>query len=237
MSTPPDGPDEVEYRQTPYAPPPGATQLLLVRHGASEPARADTTFPLVDGHGDPELAPEGREQAEAVAARLALQRIDAIWTSGLRRTDQTAAPLAARLGLTPQVETGLREVRLGEWEGGLFRRKVAEGGPLVQRLWAEERWEVVPGGEDSEAFAERVRAAIDRLVAAHPGGRIAVFAHGAVIGQVMALAAGGRWFAFIGADNCSISQLVVVDGRWLPRVFNDTAHLEPTFGARTAPPA
>jgi probable phosphoglycerate mutase len=224
------------YRQTPYAPPPGATELLLVRHGASEAIRVGEQFPLVDGHGDPALAPEGHEQAVAVGRRLALEKIDAIYTTGLRRTVQTAAPLAATLGLEPQAAYGLREVRLGEWEGGLFRQKVAENGPVAQRLWAEERWDVVPGGESTEALSSRVRAALDAILEAHAGGRVAVFTHGGVINQVLVDATRSRPFAFIGADNASVSHVVVIGDRWLVRRFNDTAHLDPVFTVQAAPP-
>ena len=84
--------------------PPGSTELLLVRHGESEPMVPGRPFPLVDGHGDPELAPDGRRQAELVGARLARHPIDAIYVTTLRRTVQTAAPLAATLGLEPIVE-------------------------------------------------------------------------------------------------------------------------------------
>jgi 2,3-bisphosphoglycerate-dependent phosphoglycerate mutase len=226
-----------EFRQTPYAPPPGATELLLVRHGASEPIRPGERFPIVDGHGDPALAPEGHEQAEAVARRLAVERIDAICTTGLRRTVQTAAPLASRLGLEPVVSPGLREVRLGEWEGGLFRQKVHENGPVAQRMWAEERWDVIPGAETNEALAARVKASLDEIVAAHAGRRVAVFVHGGVIAAALAQATSSRPFAFIGADNGSVSHLFVVAGAWVLRRFNDTAHLEPEFTVRSAPPA
>ena len=82
------------YRQPRFAPPPGSTELLLVRHGESEPAVEDRPFPLVDGHGDPALAPEGRAQAARVCARLAGEHIDAIYVSKLRRTAETAANLA-----------------------------------------------------------------------------------------------------------------------------------------------
>jgi probable phosphoglycerate mutase len=226
-----------EFRQTPYAPPPGATEVLLVRHGASEAIRVGDRFPIVDGHGDPALAPEGLEQAEAVGRRLAVERIDAIYTSGLRRTVQTAAPLAARLGLEPAVAPGLREVRLGEWEGGLFRQKVHENGPVARQMWAEERWDVIPGAESNAALTARVTAALTEIVAACAGRRVAVFAHGGVIGAALAAATSSRPFAFIGADNCSVSHLFVVDGAWILRRFNDTAHLEPEFTVRSAPPA
>ena len=93
----------------------------------------------MDGHGDPELAPDGRRQAELVGDRLASHPIDAIYVTTLRRTAQTAAPLAAELGLTPAVEADLREVHLGEWEGELFRQRVAEGHPIAVRMSEEER--------------------------------------------------------------------------------------------------
>ncbi len=215
----------VEYRQTRFSPPPGATELLLIRHGESAPARPDVPFPLVDGQGDPELAPDGRRQAERVADRFAGQRLDALYVTTLRRTAETAAPLARALGLVPAVEPDLREVHLGDWEGGQFRQRVAEGHPLVRRLFAEERWDVLPGGEAAAAFAARVRAGVERLAAAHPGRRVAVVTHGGVIAQVLAEASGSRPFAFLGADNGSVSHVVVNGPHWQVRGFNDTAHL------------
>ncbi|WP_149262127.1 histidine phosphatase family protein [Actinomadura sp. K4S16] len=221
-----------EYRQTPYRAPDGATEVLLIRHGASAPARPDRPFPLVDGHGDPDLAPEGREQAERVGERLAAahldggERLDAVYVTPLRRTAETAAPLVRRLGLEPRVEPGLREVHLGEWEGGLFRKKVAENDPVAQRMFAEERWDVIPGAEGNEVFAARVEESLARLAAAHAGGRIAVFTHGGVIAQALAAAAGARPFAFLGADNGSISRLVRLGGLSAVRGFNDISHLD-----------
>lgn len=230
-----DGTRSNEYRQARFRPPPGATELLLVRHGESQPANPDAPFPLVDGHGDPELSDEGRHQARRVAERLTRESIDAIYVTTLRRTAQTAAPLAERLALTPRVEPDLREVYLGEWEGGLFRKMVAEDHPVAQRMWAEERWEVIPGAEPTAALVDRVRGAVERLAADHPDQRLAVFTHGGVIGQILALASGSRRFAFVGADNGSVSHLVVAGPRWIVRRFNDTAHLSPGFTQVAAP--
>jgi 2,3-bisphosphoglycerate-dependent phosphoglycerate mutase len=215
------------YRQLRFSPPPGACVLLLVRHGESQRAYPDRPFPVTDGRADPELAPEGVRQADLVAERLASgPAIDAIFVTSLRRTAQTAAPLARRLGLEPRVERDLREVGLGEWEGGgLYRKNVAENHPLAQRMRAEERWDIIPGAEPSAALAARVRGAIERLAAAHPGQRVAVFTHGGVIGQALALASGSRPFAFIGADNGSVSELVITGPMWIVRGYNDTSHL------------
>ena len=64
-------PGATAYRQTRFRLPPGATDILLIRHGESEAAYMGKPFPLVDGHADPELAENGREQAERLAERLA----------------------------------------------------------------------------------------------------------------------------------------------------------------------
>jgi probable phosphoglycerate mutase len=216
---------EVEYRQARFQPPQGATELLLVRHGESAPARPGESFPMVDGHGDPALAPDGLRQADQVGERLANAGLAAIYVTPLRRTAQTAAPLAARLGLTPVVCADLVEVHLGEWEGGLFRQRVAEGHPTALRMREQERWDVIPGGESTEALSARVRHGIETIAANHPDQRVAVFTHGGVIGQILAEAATSRPFAFVGADNGSLSSIVVTAERWIIRSYNDISHL------------
>lgn len=216
---------ETSYPQRRFVGPPGSTNIFLVRHGASEAAVPGQPFPLAEGHGDPALAPEGRAQAERVADRLAAEHIDAIWVTTLRRTRETAAPLVARTGIEPRVEADLREVHLGEWEGGSFRQHVAEGHPTALQVFAEERWDVIPGAEPQEAFAARVKAGIDRVVAACPGQRVAVFTHGGVIGELLRQASqAARGLVFATADNGSISHLLSVGDRWVVRRFNDTSH-------------
>lgn len=216
-----------QFSQLRFESPSRATELVLVRHGQSAPAVEGEAFPLCDGHGDPPLSLLGRQQAMALAGRLAAEPITAIYVSTLQRTAQTAAPLAETLGLAPLVEPDLREVFLGEWEGGRYRQKVVDGDPLAVRAFAEERWDVIPGAEPSADLARRVRGAVERIAAAHRGGRAVCVAHGGVIGQVLALATSSRPFAFVGADNASISRLVVISSdRWVLRAFNDTAHLD-----------
>ena len=215
-----------EYRQHRFRRPAGACELLLVRHGESAPTRDDVRHPVVDGHSDPPLDPVGVAQAQRVAERLVAsgERIAAIYVTTLQRTAQTAAPLASRLGIDVRVEPELREVFLGEWEA-TFRKHMAEGHPIGVRVMAEGRWDVIPGAEPGGAFAARVRGAVTRLAESHPDETIVVVTHGGVIGQVLALATGSKPFVFVGADNASISHLVVDGDRWIVRRFNDTAHL------------
>lgn len=225
-----------EYRQHRYQAPPGATEILLVRHGESAPADPARPFPMVDGHGDPPLDPVGIEQAERLAKRLAAEDIAAIYVTSLCRTVQTAAPLAARLGIEPRVERDLREVFLGEWEGGAFRIKAAEHDPHFVRVMQDERWDRIPGAEAEDVFAARVAAGVARIHAAHPDERVVVVSHGGVIGQILATATKSRPFAFMGADNASISHIVVLGDHLTLRRYNDITHLEPHFSVAAPPP-
>ena len=215
------------YEQRAFVVPPDATEIVLVRHGASQDAVPGEPFELLEGHADPALSPVGEQQAQKVAERLADEPLQAIYTSRLTRTVQTAGPLAERLGLQPTALPELNEVKLGDWEGGEFRIRGYRGDPLFFRVLEEERWDVIPNGESNEALGERVRTGIERMVAeAGTGVSVAAFVHGGVIGELCRQATESRPFAFVHADNCSVSRLIVLgNGRWLLRSFNDTSHL------------
>ncbi|HVM09042.1 MAG TPA: histidine phosphatase family protein [Acidimicrobiales bacterium] len=233
------GDDQREYRQAQFRRPPGACELLLVRHGESAPAREGGAFPVAGGHSDPPLDTVGEDQAERVAQRLVEsgEPIAAVYVTTLQRTHQTAAPLARRLGIEPVVEPDLREVFLGEWEGGAgFRKHMAEGHPIALDVMKQQRWDVIPGAEPGDAFSARVRAGIQRIAECHRDQTVVVVAHGGVIGEVIRQAVESpNGFAFVGADNGSISHVVVAGARWIVRRFNDTAHLKPIFSTAAEP--
>ena len=182
---------------------------------------------MLDGHGDPALAPEGEVQAALVAERLGTEPLSGLFITPLRRTAQTAAPLAARLGLEPVVIPDLVEVSLGEFEGGEFRVRLSEGDPIALQAVSEESWAVLPGAETMESLALRVRAGVEAVAAAAgPDATVAAVVHGGVIGEVCRQVTDSRPFAFVHADNGSLTRLVLLPrGRWLLRSFNDTAHL------------
>jgi probable phosphoglycerate mutase len=228
--------EKAEYGQRPFTAPDGSTELFLVRHGQSAPYRPGHPFPLVDGQGDPPLSELGRWQAEQVAARLGTETIHAMYVTTLQRTRQTAAPLAERLGLVPEVEADLREVHLGEWEGGVFRQMAAERHPVFTEMDRTQEWGAVPGAESSEALRARARAAVARIQARHPGKRVVAVSHGGAIGAVLAEATGSRSLAFSAADNASITHLVLHGDRWLVRRFNDTGHLAGELSGTAEPP-
>jgi probable phosphoglycerate mutase len=102
------------------------TTLYLLRHGALAGDNRDRFI----GQTDLPLAPQGIEQAEAIALALRDKGIAAIHCSDLTRSRQTAEIIGKTVGAEPAAHPELREVSLGDWEG-LLRREVAE-------RWADE---------------------------------------------------------------------------------------------------
>lgn len=213
------------FPQTFHEPPDGACRVLLVRHGQSIPYVSGQPFPLVDGHGDPPLSPRGEWQAIQVGERLRTEPITAIYASTLQRTQQTATPLSDHLGLPIQIEPDVREVFLGEMEGGLFRELAADGHPAAIAMRTNRNWGEVPGAETNEELQSRTVAAVTRIAMHHPNEMVAVFCHGGVIGSLLSYAVGQTGWTFRGARNASISHLYVSDDEWLIMAHNVADHI------------
>jgi len=215
-----------KYPQTSFSAPAGSTRITLVRHGQTEAADADNPFPLKNGHGDPNLTELGEQQAVAVADRLERETIDAVYVSSLIRTHQTAAPLVSRINKTPIEEHDLREIFLGAWEGGLFRKMLAEEHPAAMKFRETYEWGHVPGAETNADLVTRTSEALSRIHQGHAGQHVVCFVHGGVIAALCSHATRGQLFGFAGADNCSIHRVVLTPDRWFLRSFNDSTHLD-----------
>jgi broad specificity phosphatase PhoE len=139
-------------------------RILLVRHGQSTANAAGAVSSAAPG---PDLSDLGREQAEALAAELGGDRIDAVYASTLVRAQQTAAPLAARLGLDVVVREGLQEIEAGDLEDRTDEEAL-RGYVLPLIAWAGgDLTASAPGAPDGHAFFERFDAAIADIVALH----------------------------------------------------------------------
>ena len=152
-----------------------ATTLVLLRHGVTW----HTVERRFSGPGgdDPGLTDAGYEQARRAASALARNGgIDAVVSSPLRRTRETAAVVAEALGLSVTVEDDFRECAFGEWDG----LTLAE----VSARWPDEidRWRTridvePPGGESVEMVHDRVEAALDRMLASYADQTVVVVSH------------------------------------------------------------
>jgi len=156
------------------------TQLLLIRHGLTDWV----------GHRLPgwtpgiHLSDQGRQQAEALAQRLASLPIEAIYASPLERTVETAEAIAALHRLNVQIRENLGELRIGEWTG-----------QSIEDLAKREEWLAIqfypsgvsiPGGETMHEMQTRAVAELDLIRKAHPGATVAVVSHADVIKAAVA---------------------------------------------------
>jgi broad specificity phosphatase PhoE len=161
--------------------PTAVTEIVLIRHGrtaANEQGRWQ-------GQTDGGLTDAGRHQARRLAAHLA--PLDAIYTSPLGRARETAEILAAPHDTPLVIADDLVEIGFGAWEGHTKEEIAAADPDLMARLAGGE--DVVRGGsgETFSSVSVRMREAIERIAAAHPGGRVGVVSHG---GASRAYAAG-----------------------------------------------
>jgi probable phosphoglycerate mutase len=155
------------------------TLFHLIRHGA---------YPLLDqalgGRADHDLSDLGRTQADRLAARLAQRPIAAVVTSPVRRAQQTAAPIAAGLGLDLAADPAFSEIDFAGWTGRRFADLAAD--PAWQ-AWNRFRGSaVVPGGESMLAVQGRAVAGVLRWAAAYPTAELAIVSHADVIKAVLA---------------------------------------------------
>jgi probable phosphoglycerate mutase len=151
------------------------TRLIFLRHGET-PHTLEKRF-SGSGGDDPGLSEAGRLQAEAAADYLARSGgIDAIVMSPLRRTRETAAVVAERLGLDPVVDDGWREVAFGDWDGHTFA-EVQQKWPDALNAWLESTAVAPPGGESFDTCARRARSARDAILARYPGKAVLVVTH------------------------------------------------------------
>lgn len=200
--------------------------LLLVRHGESN----WNAEGRIQGQRCAGLSPSGHEQAEQMARALVRRHPAAsLATSDLQRTVETAAPLAAALGVEAQVDPRLRERHFGAWEGRLRDDVRAEDADRWRRWRHGEDVIVEVGGEPAPVLVARVLEVFRALLdATADGGAAIAVTHGGTIWHGTHALLGLPVPSLGGVANASVAQLAVDgDGRWavLDR-WNEVGHLD-----------
>jgi len=195
------------------------TVLYLVRHGRTRLNAAG----FLRGRLDEPLDAVGQREAHALADAFAAVAADGVVSSPLQRARDTAAAIAAALGVDVRLEAGLGEYHLGEWEGRPYPELAADG--FFERVMRDPDF-APPGAESPRQVAERVAGALTRLAAAHPGERVVVVSHGAALNLAVGHLVDGSLTAWNRLmRNCAVSEIELAPA---PRViaFNLCAHLD-----------
>jgi probable phosphoglycerate mutase len=198
--------------------------MFLVRHG-------ETTLSVEDrfaGSTDVPLGPNGRMQAERLAARLARDRIAAAYCSPMQRTVETASIVAHPHGLELIRRDGLREIDHGRWEG-LRREEVETLYPDEYAAWEEDPFTFAPvGGESGVQVVARALPVIREIVVSRPGENVLVVSHKATIRLILATLLGFDARGYRDRLDQSPACLNVVDFKSPVRarlmLFNDVSH-------------
>ena len=200
------------------------TRLILIRHGETEWNRAGR---IQGYHADSALTAAGREQVRALAARLAREGIDALYSSDARRTRETAAPIGVATGLPVVYETTLRERNYGVFEGHSFAGVESAFPEEFEKFRTRDPHYVPPGGESAARFRDRVVTALETVAARTGGRRVAVVTHGGVLGAVyrQAMNIPLETKRDYSLANASLNHFRFAGGRWLLDAWGDVAHL------------
>ena len=200
------------------------TTIYLIRHAEAE----GNLYRRVHGWYDSLITPRGRLQIKALERRFDGVQIDQVWASPLFRTMTTAGAIYRPRGLELHTHPGLREIGFGQWEDRTFgdtRHNAPEEMALFSRT--DPAWQA-PEGETFQMAAARFDAALRSIAAANDGRTVAVFAHGSVIRQFLALAQSipeSGWAALPFCDNTAVTLLSFDGERFSVEYEGDSSHL------------
>jgi probable phosphoglycerate mutase len=208
------------------------TRIFLIRHAEAE----GNLYRRVHGQYDSILTDNGLRQVEYLMERFKGEKIDAVYSSDLTRTCQTAAAIYEPKGLPLYTSPMLREVSVGVWEDMTWG-DVLKSDAYQYSLFnsSPEKW----GVEGSESFIQvqrRLNDAITAIARQHDGGTVAVFSHGSAIRSFTALVQGCPMADIAHGDNTSVTLLEFDDGKFTVKFSGDNSHLPPehsTLGRQT----
>jgi probable phosphoglycerate mutase len=182
-------------------------RLILVRHGETIWNAEDR----LQGQKDIPLNETGFQQAGQVAGALASESIDVIYTSDLIRAIDTAAPVAALLGLAPIPDVRLRQSSKGAWEG-LTWHEIETQYPADFARWQADQTYLPLGGESSTRYLGRLRDFFAYIRHAHPDQTVIAVSHGHVTRMLICLA--------LGLEFSRAGLFTVDNAAWADLVFN-----------------
>jgi probable phosphoglycerate mutase len=182
--------------------------LHFLRHGQTQFSRENKFC----GSGlDPELTSDGEAMAQAFAAAHNKANWNAIYTSSLRRTIATAAPLCEALGVTSKVCADLNEIGYGKWEG-LTKTAVDSAYHDDYLSWlADPAWHAPTGGELAVEISRRALRVLEEIEREHADGNVLVVSHKATIRIMLCSLLGIDVGRFRDRLACPVGSLSIVE--------------------------
>jgi broad specificity phosphatase PhoE len=206
------------------------TEVLLVRHAQQE---FNYEGPISEAV-DPPLSEQGRQQARLVGEALSTLRIDAVFSSPLKRAFETAQAIAQHQRQEPRVLEDLREVEIFRDVPQDRTALESMGKELLkaarERMLVERSWDVYPYSESSFEFRKRTINAIETAIAFESGERIAVVCHGGVINAYVSHVVKSSYDMMFRPAHTSVSVVLAGEGRRVLTSLNDVHHLRTAEG-------
>lgn len=198
--------------------------LYLLRHGETEFSKSGGFCGFLDA----DLSPEGHQMAAQFAEAHKDMDWQAIYCSTLKRTIDTATPLASAKGIELRRREGLKEINYGSWEGlthAFVKEKYAED---YSRWTAEPGWNAPTGGETAFQIAERAMNVVSEILNQYKSGNVLVVSHKATIRIILCSLLGielGRYRDRINILSASLSCIKFSEHGPMLEMVNDRSYL------------
>ena len=199
------------------------TEIYLIRHTQAE----GNVYHAMQGHWDGDVTALGLRQIDALAERFRTVKIDALYSSDLKRAMLTAEAIRRYRPMELHTSFELREINVGPWEARFFADVLHEQ-PYEAELFlhrAEEFY--LPGAERYDDVRRRGAAALERIARENDGKTVAVVSHGVTIRCLLSHMLGKTLndpeLPICG--NTGVTRLFFEDGRYRLDYINDCSHL------------
>jgi len=205
------------------------TEIILARHGETEWNKAE----IFRGQIDVALNDTGIKQAELLGEYLSQKKIEAIYSSPLKRALKTAESIASHHHLSVEITTGLIDLNFGQWQG-LPVQEVKKQYKELYNEWIRFPHQVkIPQGESLDDVRQRASGLVDNVIAKYKGTVIMVSHR--VVNKVLICALLGMdnsHFWQLRQDNCGITTFICENGQFILTEHNNTSFLKPLLKKR-----
>ena len=211
------------------------TTIYLIRHAEAE----GNLYRRIQGHWNGQVTPRGQQQIDALAERFRDVPIDAVWSSDLQRTKDTAGAILKYHDLQLETTPRLREANLGVWEGRPLGDVEYESPEQMYYFNHDPAKWSIPQCEHFPEVQARMRAVLAEIAARYEGQTVAVVSHGVAIRSFLASALGipsEKIDTLPHGDNTAVACLRYDGGALTVEYYNDASHLPEelsTFGRQT----